>query len=235
RYVWLAVGFAVISTPIPPFAAYYLKVGPQFSQGHIMLCEVLRYVGVMTAAWVIRRRIDEVGAKPFFLLAVGLYAGAGVLWWLFLQAGLGGTALVLLAYFAIGLGFAAWTIGNLHYLPNLLAEEERPLAISIQGAVAAFCGGVAPIAWGLFLKSGERGARAIDVGVLQWFFASVVGGGVVLWWLIARLPEAKGRPVDPISLGNAILRPIRAMTYLVNLVDPRPVRKDGEKLECERD
>ena len=58
---------------------------------------------------------------------------------------------------------------------------------------------------------------------------SVVAGAVVLSWLLARLHEEKGEPVDPIMIGNAILRPFRAMTYLVNLVEPRAARKDGEK------
>ena len=31
----------------------------------------------------------------------------------------------------------------------------------------------------------------------------------------------RAAPVDPILIGNAILRPFRAMTYLVNLVEPR--------------
>ena len=30
-------------------------------------------------------------------------------------------------------------------------------------------------------------------------------------------------------IGNAILRPFRAMTYLVNLVEPRPAKKDVAK------
>ena len=74
RYVWLAAVCAVLATPIPPFAAYYLKVGPQLATGQIMLFEVLRYAGVMVAAWVIRRRIDVTGARPYFMLALGLYA-----------------------------------------------------------------------------------------------------------------------------------------------------------------
>jgi hypothetical protein len=42
---------------------------------------------------------------------------------------------------------------------------------------------------------------------------------------VARLPEEKGQPVDPILIGNAILRPIQAVTYLVNLVDLRGVQR----------
>jgi hypothetical protein len=68
--------------------------------------------------------------------------------------------------------------------------------------------------------------RGLDTGVFQWFFVSVIVGGVVLSSLIARLPEEKGQAVDPILIGNAILRPFRAVTYLVNLVEPSPRRRD---------
>jgi hypothetical protein len=220
RYVWLAVIGAIIATPIPPFAAYYLKVGAKLSTGQIMLFEVFRYAGVMVAAWVIRRRIDITGARPFFLLALGLYAVVGAFWWFYLESGVGGIAGIFVVYFLLGLGVATWAIANLNYLPKVVTPEDRTLAVSIHGAVTACIGGLSPIVWGVFLKSGE-GGRGIDVEVFQWFFVSVVVGALALSSLLGRLPEEKGQPVDPILIGNAILRPFRAATYLVNLVEPR--------------
>jgi MFS family permease len=223
-YLWLAVGFTIISTPIPPFAAYYLKVGPQLSTGQIMLFEVVRYVGVMTAAWLIRGRIDVAGAKPFFLVALACYLLAGIFWWFYLEHGLGGTAGIFFVYFVVGLGAATWTVANLNYLPKTLQPDERTLAVSIHGAVTAFLGGLSPVIWGLFLRRDDGAARGIDVEVFQWFFVSVVVGALVLSSLIARLREEKGHPVDPILIGNAILRPVRAATYLINLIDPRSLK-----------
>lgn len=228
RYVWLAVVFAVISTPIPPFAAYYLKVGPALSSGQIMLFEVLRYAGVMTAAWTIRRRIDVTGAKPFFLLAVGIYVVVALHWWFFLRNGFGGIAGVFGVYFLLGLGAATWAISNLNYLPKILGEEERTLGVAIHGSLTAFIGGFSPILWGRFLKHGD-GPAAFDASVFQWFFVSVAVGALVLSPLIARLPEEKGHPVEPILIGNAILNPIRAVTYLVNLIDLRSLGRSAEK------
>lgn len=226
-YAWLAVVCAALATPIPPFAAYYLKVGPRLSAGQIMLFEVLRYGGVMAAAWMIRRRIDVTGAKPYFLLALGLYGGVAAYWWFFLGNGLGGIAGVAASYFLLGLGAATWTVANLNYLPKIVTDEERTLAVAVHGAVTACIGGLSPVLWGLFLKGSGDAAPALDPRVFQWFFVTVVVGSVVLSSLIARLPEDKGHPVDPILIGNAILRPFRAMTYLVNLIDVRhpPDRK----------
>ena len=228
-YVWLAVGCAILATPIPPFSAYYLKVGPKLSTGQIMLFEVWRYVGVMAAAWVIRRRIDATGARPFFLLALGTYAALGTYWWFFLENGFGGIPGIMVAYFLLGLGAATWNIANLNYLPQIISSEERTLAVSVHGAVTACIGGLSPVIWGIFLKSGDGATRGINPDVFQWFFVSVVAGTILISMFLGRLPEEKGQPVDPILIGNAILRPFRAMTYLVNLVEPRPPRKPEPK------
>lgn len=230
-YVWLAAIGAVLVTPIPPFLAYYLKVGPKFSTGQIMMFEVLRYSGVMVAAWLIRRRIDRTGARPFFFLALGLYALVGVYWWFFLQTGFGGLAGILAAYFLLGLGAASWAIANLNYLPQIVTAEERTLTVSIHGAVTACLGGISPILWGVFLKSGDGGGRGIDVELFSWFFGSVVVGSAVLFPLIGRLPVAKGQSSDPLLIGHAILLPFRAMTYLVNLVERKGPGKAGPPVE----
>ena len=236
-YVWLAAGCAILATPIPPFVAYYLKVGPKLSTGQIMLFEVFRYAGVMVAAWVIRRRIDATGARPYFLLAVGLYALVGAYWWFYLESGVGGIGGMIVAYFLLGLGAATWAIANLNYLPKIVTGHERTLAVAIHGAVTACIGGLSPIVWGVFLKSGEGATRGLDVTVFQWFFVSVVVGALALLSLLGRLPEEKGQSVEPILIGNAILHPFRAMTYLANLVDWRSLhsapaaRATEEKVE----
>lgn len=223
HYLWLAVWYAVITTPIPPFAAYYLKVGAQLSPGKIMMFEVLRYCGVISGAWLIRRRIDVTGARPFFLLSLGLTAGAAILWWLYLQQIVGGMAAMLGIYFVVGLGAVCWSVANLNYLPKIAAGEDRALFVSIHGAATACIGGCAPILWGLILKQpGESGEPGIDEGLFQWFFASVLGSACILSVLVARLREDTTTPVEPIIIGNAILNPFRAVTYLVNLIDLRP-------------
>lgn len=229
RYVWLAVGYAVISTPIPPFAAYYLKVVPQFTTGQIMLFEVLRFSGVMVAAWFIRKKIDAWGARPFFQVAVGLLFVAAVFWWFFLARGFGGTPGIVVVYFLLGIGAAMSTVANLNYLPKILHADHRTLAVAIHGAVTACLGGLSPVLWGAFLKTGEGGARAIDTQVFQWFFVSVAVGAVVFYPLFAQLPEDKSKPAAPLELGSVIVWPVRAATYLVNLLDVRPGRKSAEE------
>ena len=235
HYLWLAVWYAVITTPIPPFAAYYLKVGAQLTPGQIMQFEVLRYCGVIAGAWLRRRRIDTAGARPFFLVTLGLTAVIAVGWWLYLRHLIDGTAAMFALYFVVGLGAVCWNIANLNYLPKVAPDGERALYISIHGAVTSCIGGGAPILWGLVLKStGPTGSPGIDVGWFQWFFASVLVSACVLSVMMAHLHEDTKTPVEPIIIGNAILNPFRAASYLVNLVDARSLVREvmperGEK------
>lgn len=229
-YLWLAVWYAVLSSPIPPFAAYYLKAVKQLSAGQIMLFEVLRYTGVIAAAWLIRRRVDAVGAKPFFLLALGLYALVGGYWWFYLRHGCGGIAGICAVYFLLGLGVATWNVANLGYLPKIVPRDQQTLLVSIHGAVTAFIGGLSPVIWGLYLKHGTGPGPAMNAGVFQWFFVSVVVSAVVLSSLVARLPEETKLPVEPLLIGNALLHPFRAASCIVNIIDLRILRlRDEEK------
>lgn len=227
HYLWLAVWYAVITTPIPPFAAYYLKVGAHLTAGQIMQFEVLRYCGVIAGAWLIRRRIDAVGARAFFLVALGLVAIAAVAWWLYLRQIVGGVVTMGAIYFVIGLGAVCWNIANLHYLPKVSPVGERALYISIHGAAIACIGGCTPILLGLVLKStGPDGAPSIDGGLFQWFFASVLACACILSVLFARLREDTMTHVDPIIIGNALLNPFRAASFLVNLIDAKSLVRD---------
>ncbi len=235
-YLWIVVGYCVISTPIPAFVAYYLKAVPKFSLWEIIGFEVVRYFGVFLSAGVIRGRIDRVGAKPFLLISLALYVAVGIFWWLFLRSGFGGTPGVVVAYFLLGMGVAGWTIANLGYLPKIVPDGERPLMVSIHGAVTSCLGGCAPIVWGWFLKTPadeNGGGGEIDVAVFGWFFVSVVVSALVLSWLVKRLPENTEEKVEPLSIGSAVLRPFRAMSYLVSLIEVP--KKNGTKTDAGED
>ncbi|WP_221029816.1 MFS transporter [Actomonas aquatica] len=236
RFLWLAVGYAVFTTPIPPFLAYFLKVGPHLSAGQIMGFEVLRYSGVIVAAALIRRRIDARGARPFFLVSMLLYLAVGLAWSSYILGWwevLGG---IYVAYFVLGLAAACWTIANLKYLAQVVDEKERTVMVSVYGAVTACLGGLSPILWGLVLKSEDpvTGAAAIDMRVFLGFFALLMVAVAVLSSLLARLPEEEEDAPASLAIGHAILRPFRAATYLVGLLSLDPPPKGGDGMEPDR-
>lgn len=152
---------------------------------------------------------------------------AAVLWELYLRELMGGALVMGGIYFIIGLGAVCWNIANLHYLPKVSPEGERALYISIHGAAIACVGGCTPILWGLVLKSpGPSGAPGINVDLFQVFFASVLVCCCILSVLFARLREDTKTPVEPIIIGNAVLNPFRAASYLVNLIDAKNLGRE---------
>jgi hypothetical protein len=230
HYLWLATWYTVTITSIPPFSAYFLKVDAHLSSGRIMLFEVLRFLGVIAGAWLLRRRIDHTGAKPFFLVSLLLYGCVAVFWWLYLRGLMGGGAVLFGIYFVVGLGAVCWNVANLNYLPRIVPTGDRPLFISIHAAVTAFLGGCAPIIWGLFLKeTNADGSPGINATVFQWFFVFLLVSFSVLSVLVSRLKEDTKTSVEPLIMGNALLRPFRAASYMVNLIDLPGVARGREK------
>ena len=230
HYLWLAAWYTGTITSIPPFSAYFLKVDVHLSSGRIMLFEVLRFIGVIVGAWLLRRRIDHTGAKPFFLLSLLLYALVAVFWWLYLRGLMGGGAVLFGIYFVVGLGAVCWNVANLNYLPKVVPSAERPLYISIHAAVTAFLGGCAPIIWGLFLKeTNADGSPGINATVFEWFFVCLLVSFSILSMLVARLKQDNKTSVEPLIMGNALLRPFRAASYMVNLIDLPGAARGREK------
>ena len=189
EYLWLSVVFAVIATPVPPFCAYYLKVGPRLSEGRIMALEVCRYLGVILAAGLMQTRIERHGAKHYLVGAALAHAVIAVYWWCALAGAWTNLAGLGLAYFLVGAATAAVIAGNLNYLAKITPAADRTLMVSVHAAAIACLGGLSPVAWGFVLKG--NGGAAMSVTGFQWFFLSVLIGSVLLVWRIARLPEPK--------------------------------------------
>ncbi len=232
RYLWLAVSYGVVTTPIPPFLAYFLKVGPQLGAGQIMSFEVLRYCGVIVAAGLIRRRIDDKGARPFFLLSMMLYLVVGAAWTAYLLGGWQAIGGIYTAYFVLGLAAACWTIAGLKYLAQVVEERERTVMVSVHGAVTACLGGLSPILWGLVLKGqGPAGEATLNPQVLMAFFILLMVGVMVLSSLLVRLPEDEKEAPASLVIGHAVLRPFRAATYLVGLLSLDPPKREEPAAE----
>lgn len=221
RYLFLSLLCFAATSPISPFLAYYLKTAQHLAPGWIMGLEVVRYGGVIVAALVIRRRIDAVGARPFMLLSLGLYLGLSLFWLVFVRSGLGGLPGLVAAYLILGVAGTTWAVGNLTYLPKLIPVEQRTLMISVYGAFTALVAGLATIGWGWVLRPGGA-VVGIDPWRFQVFFAITMGCAAFISFQLARRPEPDAEPATPLMVVNAFLRPTRAVSYLINLVEPPP-------------
>jgi MFS family permease len=208
------------TTTFAPFTAFYLKAAAGLQPGVIMLLELVRYAGTVASAWALRRRIDGSGARPFLMLCAMLYVLLGAFWIVFLETDLGGVPAAAVAYLVMGFAGTAWMVGNLALLPKLLTTDDRTIGITLQGATSALTGGVAVMLWGLLLRPAEvGGGMNLDAFVGHFWIAILVCGAMA--YLLTRIPEPDAPPIDPILPGSMLLRPHRAVSYLVNLVDPR--------------
>ena len=216
-YLWLAVGFLVVATPIVPFAAYYLKTVAGVAPGHIMGYTIVQYAGVIAGNAFMRSRIDHTGTKPFFRLIFSFFAVVAAGWLVCLHwTGLIPWVMPPL-YAVLGAGTGMFTAANVSYLSKLLPPAERALPVSLHGAVSYFLGGLAPVAWGLVLKEGEM--ATINLPAFQAFFVFTLVGALVLVVLVNRLEEKAGS-TDPLLEIGWLFRPFRVVTSLINLTGP---------------
>jgi hypothetical protein len=219
-YLWVTIVCYVATTPFAPFAAYHLKAVNALPPGLIMLFELLRYAGAALCAWSLRHRIDRFGARPYLVLSLGLYLALSVYWLVFLRVEGGGPLGLLVAYLVMGFAGTCWMIGNLALLPKLMAQEDRTLGLTLQGALASLAGGLSVTAWGWALRP-SSGAPGMNTEAFQLLFLFAIVSGAALIGLLFRIPERDAPPLDPLMPGALLLRPHRAVSYLVNLIDPR--------------
>lgn len=225
-YLWLTIAFFIVTTPVAPFGAYFLKAGAGLSTTSIMLYAMLQYGGVIAGNWFMRSRIDRAGAKPFFRLAFVVFGMIAVGWLVCLRQVELAAWLMPALYFLFGVGSGMFTAANVSYLAKVLPATDRALPVSLHGALTAFLGGLSPVVWGVFLK-GEGSAPSVNVEAFRVFFWAVLGGSLALVAAVGRLEEKAGH-VDPLLGGGWLLRPFRAMTNLINLAEGPPRRPDGD-------
>lgn len=227
-YLWLAVLYFIVTTPLVPFGAYYLKVGAGISSAAIMGCTIVQYAGVIVGNWFMRSRIDRTGAKPFLRVSFLLFALIAGGWLVCLHWRPVMPWLLPGLYFLLGAGTGMFTAANVSYLAKILPVAERALPVSLHGALTFFMGGLAPMVWGLVLKGGGA-VPSVNLVALQWFFICTLGGAVGLVLLVNRLDETPGH-VDPLLEGDWLFRPFRIVASLVKLKEPaRPAAPEDRQ------
>lgn len=233
QYLMIGIWFAVTVTPIPPFCAYFLKSGPGLSASQILVLTTCQYAGVIVGGILIRTRMDRMGPKPFFRIAMLAYALVAVYWIVRLSGSSGGIASLYGVYFLLGMAAAMWVSAALNYLPQVMKEGKRALMVSLNSSCAALAGGISPIVWGLFLKN-SGAVASVDMGVFRLYFVFVLISCLLLFGFLNRLPVAVTIRRERLP-GLLVLRPFRAMTNLAGLgVMVLRRKKKGEGGERQR-
>jgi hypothetical protein len=199
RYLWFTVGWMILLTPIPPFAAYYLKSVEQLPSDRIMALEFVRFLSMGLAAWGFGRLVGVRGTRILFPLALGAL-GLVAVYWLFRLHGHGlGLAGLISAYALLGLANVSWVIASADYVPRVVAGDQSALLVAIYGAMTAFVGGIAPVVWGPLLNQSAGGGRPAGFSPLVFtaFFVFVAAAAAGLALVRTRCLQPVGRPSRP--------------------------------------
>ena len=190
QYLVISLFWLVATLPIPAFGAYYLKVVTGLSSSQILLYTAVQFIGQIAAASRIRHLIDAIPIKRFFQLANGIVILVAIVWLAVIFVWIDSSWLLPAAYllfgFAIGLSQAA----HFTYLPELSPEDRRPVTIAIFGAVTGLLSGIAPMAWGVVLRTGGD-VPGIDLDNFALFFGSCIAFSTIGIGLLNSLPDKR--------------------------------------------
>ncbi len=190
QYLIVSLLWLVATAPIPAFAAYYLKVEADIESSSILAYTGVQFIGQIAGAWSIRQWIDRVSIRRFFQVASGFAIAVALLWLGILSGAAQFAAVLWLTYLLFGVAVGLSQAAHFTYLPELSEPHQRPITIAIFGAVAGLLSGIAPMLWGLGLRS-EGIAPGIDLRVFAMFFATTIAMSVFGIALLNALPDTR--------------------------------------------
>jgi MFS family permease len=213
RYLVFMIFHNLVGSGMMPFMAYYLLVQVGLPAEQILLFTAIQYGGAILGSNWVRPRADRWGPQPVFRVSIVL-SSAVFIFWVFLISGYSALLSILpLAYLVFGFSTSNWAIANLKYLPQVCPSEDRALSVSVHSSVVGVLGGLAPIAWGFFIKEagGQPGVNA-DAFVFYFIVAAVVYAG--LFFAVQHLKPAD-KDAEGLHNTHFLMRPFRYVSHLI--------------------
>jgi hypothetical protein len=190
QYLIVSLLWLGAAAPIPAFGAYYLKVEAGIESSNILAYTAVQFIGQIFGASGIRHWIHRVSIRRFFQLATAVAIVVSLLW-LGVLSGDGQLTDVLWGtYLLFGVAVGLSQAAHFTYLPELAAPGERPITIAIFGAVSGLLSGLAPMLWGLWLRT-EGVAPGIDLQVFSIFFGATIAMSIVGIAMLQALPDTQ--------------------------------------------
>ncbi len=190
QYLIVSLLWLVATAPIPAFAAYYLKVAAGIESSTILAYTGVQFVGQIAGAWSIRQLIDRLSIRRFFQLASAVVIAVALLWLGILSGDRQFAAVLWVTYLLFGVAVGLSQAAHFTYLPELSEPDKRPVTIAIFGAVVGLLSGLAPMLWGLGLRS-EGIVPGIDSQVFAMFFGATIVMSALGIALLNALPDTR--------------------------------------------
>lgn len=227
QYLVFMTTAALMGTAFVPLQAYYLKVEAGLGIDRILLFTAIQYMGAILGTLIMRNRIDRIGVKPVFRIALLVGAIISTYWFFLVSGSAFLLGLLPLAYFAFGIQTSQWVTAHLKYMPRVCSERRQALHVSVHSAVVGVIGGLAPIFWGFFVKvpGTNPGVRSEAFAI---YFLFLLGAQLFLFFYIPRLTSSH-RNRASLHSGGTLLRPFRYVGNLVNAIPARAQPASGKR------
>jgi MFS family permease len=217
RFLKLQALYAIAGYAFVPFTTYYLISSVGYSQSYILGLTALQFIGMSTAAFIIKDWVDRIGPKPFLVISNFITIGYQAFWLCMLCFPGHLEPLLPLAYFSVGVAMANFLTATNKYMPQICKKKEMALSVTLLGSLVGFLGGVASSAWGYILKSEETGTISLTAFSLYFLIALCIQ----IYLLVAYI-KLRDRPnnLAPLPDRGLLVRPFRYLVNTINLVEP---------------
>jgi hypothetical protein len=190
HYLWVSLLWLFATIPIPGFAAYYLKVETDVASSQILAYTAVQFIGQIIGATSIRRLIGGIPMRRIFQFANAFAILVCLAWLTVLSDGPRWASILWIAYALFGIAIGLSQAAHFTYLPELAAPEKRPVTIAIFGAITGMLSGLAPMLWGLVLRT-EGNVRGVDLASFSIFFCVGIVLSLAGMLLLQKLPDSR--------------------------------------------
>jgi MFS family permease len=212
-YNWVVGGLAA-------FAIGFLQSRARFTDGAILACSLLSFVGASISVSSFGELLNQTGSKPILRIAIVCYLWACLCWVLVSSNLLYSSAtIVAIIYFILGIAGGLFSIANTRIAMDTMPVMGRNHFFSLFTVFSSLSLGLAPICWGIFLDllaHFETRIGAFEVNRYSLYFSLLTILVVVTFILANPLVEKKGQPFSLALRDTVIYSRLRLFARFLN-------------------
>jgi hypothetical protein len=212
-YNWVVGGLAA-------FAIGFLQSRARFTDGAILACSLLSFVGASASVSSFGELLNQAGSKPILRIAIVCYLWA-VFCWVLVSSDLlySSNLVVAIIYFIMGIAGGLFSIANTRIAMDTMPIMGRNHFFSLFTVFSSLSLGLAPIGWGIFLDllaHFEVKIGAFEINRYSLYFSFLVVLVIVTFVLANPLVEKKGQPFSLALRDAVIYSRLRLFTRFLN-------------------
>jgi MFS family permease len=212
-YNWVVGGLAA-------FAIGFLQSRAGFSDGAILACSLLSFVGASVSVSSFGELLNQTGSKPILRIAIVCYLWA-ILCWVLVSSNLlnSSKSIVAIIYFVLGVAGGLFSIANTRIAMDTMPVMGRNHFFSLFTVFSSLSLGLAPVCWGIFLDllaHFETRIGFFEINRYSLYFSLLAVLTILTFVLANPLVEKKGQPFSLALRDAVIYSRLRLFTRFLN-------------------